>query len=157
MIQPNNRRSRFWVDPAFQGKLVGAVIGTALGTLVTYFVSQRFLFWRIEQLAMAAGLPAHGTFLEDVGRARFLAQIAMVASTFLIMGFWSTFVVFLSHRVIGPIRKLKWFLVKVARGDEVFASRLTFREHDHFQELPDLLHGALARQASDRVENRQLN
>ncbi len=55
-------------------------------------------------------------------------QIVFVAITFLIS-------IFLSHRIAGPLYKLRKSMEEVSRGN--FDARISFRKNDHFVEMQD--------------------
>lgn len=55
-------------------------------------------------------------------------QLLFLAITFMLS-------VFLSHRIAGPLFKLRKSMEEIARGN--FDLRITFRKNDHFMELQD--------------------
>lgn len=55
-------------------------------------------------------------------------QVIFLAITFLIS-------IFLSHRIAGPLYKLRKSLEEITKGN--FDARITFRKNDHFTELQD--------------------
>lgn len=57
-----------------------------------------------------------------------MLQLVFLAITFLIS-------IFLSHRIAGPLYKLRKALDEISRGN--FDQRITFRKNDHFTELQD--------------------
>ena len=57
-----------------------------------------------------------------------LLQLVFIAVTFLIS-------IFLSHRIAGPLYKLRKSMEEISRGN--FEMRITFRKNDHFGELQD--------------------
>ena len=57
-----------------------------------------------------------------------ILQLLFLAITFLLS-------IFLSHRIAGPLYKLRRGIEDVSKGN--FDQRMTFRKNDHFIELQD--------------------
>jgi methyl-accepting chemotaxis protein len=72
-------------------------------------------------------------------------QILMVLGVVQLLFLGVTFIltIFLSHRIAGPVYKLRRALDEVSGGN--FDQRLTFRKNDHFLELQDTFNDMIQR------------
>lgn len=154
MIHPHNRRTRYWIDSAFQGRLVAGIVGAVVALLFAYFLAHRFLLWQMETLALGAGIPRESAYFEGITRIKFFVDVLMVVAGAGIASVGAVFMIFASHKVVGPIYKLKWFLAKISSGESVQGFKLSFRTHDHYQEIPELVNGALAQRHVTAIHKR---
>ncbi len=139
---PHRRRRFVLIYPQFQVRLI-LLVGLVLlvSNLILFYqsyTSQGYLANTGRDLGL---MPTHPYFkyLESQ-REKMLLQFALVsvASIFAsIMG-----VVYFSHRIAGPIVKLKGHLKRVIDKDPN-VGELKFREGDYFLDLPELVNQAL--------------
>jgi methyl-accepting chemotaxis protein len=136
-----NRRRIWIVNRPFQAKVVmyGFTIGGA--TLLATFAALKFFFWRCEQILIGQGLPFdHPIYNFVQQQERYLAFIFMVASLVSI-SFATWLGVTLSHRVAGPLHRMRRHLLEAASGRA--PKELKFRENDYFKELAEAYNAEL--------------
>jgi methyl-accepting chemotaxis protein len=68
------------------------------------------------------------SYRSDMTTLLVLLQLAFLAITFAVS-------IFVSHRIAGPLYKLRKFMIEASSGN--LTQRLRFRQADHFQELAD--------------------
>jgi hypothetical protein len=147
MPQGRDRRRwwRLWIYPRFQGMLIVAnvfLMGIvfALVAALTYRSYTRLL-----QQGTLLGLPAGHPYFQflQIQFTTFLTHlgVAFIAGTVLT----STATLLLSHRLAGPIVRLKGFFGQIAGNGLGPSSAVTFRTGDFFAELPEIINRALAK------------
>jgi signal transduction histidine kinase len=111
--------------------------GLALAPICTFFAAHYYFFWKLKKLGQAIALePDHiyFRFLEGQSEQMFLI--------FLICSFVAILLVFilglmLSHKIAGPIHRLKMYMTDMSQGQEL--GDLSFRKGDYFLELPPIV------------------
>ncbi len=144
--QPNRRKWwRLWIYPRFQGMLLA--INVALMALVFGLVGYltRRSFEELATKGAASGLSeGHPYFqflqLQYGSFCRYLV-IAFALSVVLT----SAYTLVLSHKLAGPIVRLKGFFGRIGQDGWQSRERVTFRRGDFFAELPELINRALER------------
>ena len=147
METKNNQTKRvlggLWIYPRFQGILIinqfiflGIVF--AFITLLTYQS-----YHHLTQQGMQSGLnPNHPYFqFLHLQFKNFCVHLAIAFSLSFI--FLSISTLILSHRLAGPITRLKSFFGNIAQNGLKPGEKLSFRKGDFFYELPSLINAAL--------------
>lgn len=136
MSRPKFRRRRLLVDHRYQLRNA-FVLG---GSLVVYTLILGFLIFYPLQVEMTAG----ATPEQQVWAADQILQLhrrvwPAVLAVAVLAGFQS---VVMTHRVVGPIYRLKVAIAALKAGD--FAHRVTLRQHDRFKDFAEALNGLAA-------------
>ena len=142
MIQPLNRRGKFWIDPDLQGRIVALVMMTVAAMLAIHFVVQKVLWWR---LASVISDPELLVRLQSELQVFDVALLALSALAAIGLAFFS---IRASHRLVGPLLKLKTHLGRVANGER--PAPFSFRDADLLGGLPDLVNRACERRSTTR-------
>lgn len=131
-------KERSWknilINPAFQLKLLSYFVGLFILTTISLYSTTFLFFWNMKEKGLKVGIPeghVYYQFLQNQKHDLDLLFIGLVAINFLILisvGF------IISHRVAGPIHKVKSFL-----QDPDTHERLQMRESDFFKELAPLI------------------
>lgn len=128
------KRANFLINKKFQLRFSFYVCSWIFALSMIYPIIIYNLFEYFLKLA-ANPLPNQGLTVETVklvqNKVLFLLgvlQLLFLAITFMLS-------IFLSHRIAGPLHKLKMSLADVAKGN--FDLRISFRKNDHFMELQD--------------------
>ncbi|MGZ6371291.1 MAG: hypothetical protein ACXWPM_11100 [Bdellovibrionota bacterium] len=115
------------------------VIGIAVGTLLIFYGAKIYFFHQVQLYLSTLGFPAdHVLFDFLTKQSRVMDLIfggaALVESLFLAwMGLK------LSHKVAGPLFRLRKEMERVGEGGEIVP--LKFRDGDYFEELADAYNG----------------
>ena len=107
-----------------------------LATLVTTVVNHYFLLSSIVDFTMKYGRGPTGMEL-------FLASLkplAIILPTVFI--FLAALVIYISHRIAGPLYRLKMFMEKVENGD--YSVKLKFRKNDAIHDVADSFNSMVA-------------
>jgi hypothetical protein len=123
------------INPKFQLKLLSYFIVLFLITTISLYSTTFLFFYRMKQKALTVGIPDGHIFFKFLGNQKHDLDtlfIGLAAFNFFLLigvGF------ILSHRIAGPIFKLKKQLSQKAHISDEFK----LRETDFFQELEPLV------------------
>ena len=136
MVNKGYRRS-YLVNPAFQLRLIGWMTGLALAPICTFFAAHHYFFWKLRKLGEDIQLePNHIYFRFLEGQSEQMFLIFLLCSVIAIL---MVFVLglLLSHKVAGPIHRMKGHLKSISEGQDV--GELSFRKGDYFLEVPPIV------------------
>jgi HAMP domain-containing protein len=124
------QRRRYITHKKFQFRMMGMLLLLVLlATLVTTLVNHYFLLSSIVDFTMEFGRGPTGMEL-------FVASLRpLVIILPLVFIFLGIIVVFISHRIAGPLYRLKMFMEKVENGD--YSVQLKFRKNDSIHDVAD--------------------
>lgn len=128
------KRGNFLINKKFQLKFAFFVCSwifvlSMVYPIIIYTIFEYFL----KGLQTGGGIP---TLTADKAKA-IESQVLMLLGVLQLLFLAITFMlsIFLSHRIAGPLYKLRKSMEEVARGN--FDLRITFRKNDHFMEMQD--------------------
>lgn len=123
------------INPPFQLKLLSYFIFLFITSTITLYSTGLIFFWKMKQKALHVGIPEDHVFFRFLSNQKIefdslFIGLALV-NLFLLLG--TGFLI--SHRIAGPIHKLKTFLMqgKSEKGD------FKLRDNDFFKELEPLI------------------
>lgn len=128
-----HRRRIILIDKKFQYRFAFYIVSWlfALSLIYPALISSLFDFF-LKYAAMDPNGPTMSALTRT--RSELLTIVILLQLVFLLVTVLIS--LFLSHRIAGPIYKLKMFLTKAKEGD--LRSRLQFRKADHFMEVAGL-------------------
>ena len=135
-------RKQLLVYPRFQLALIG--VNAAIMSLAFFFVGIQTTrsFARLHTLGVEAGLPLNHAYYKFVEfqEQHLNGYLAVALILTLITGGILTLV--LSHRVAGPITRLRSYFLDLTHGGSI--RPISFRKGDFFSDLPGLINQSLA-------------
>lgn len=135
---------RIWIYPRFQGTLlaINAGVMAAIFGLIA-FLSYRS-YQHLKQLGLDSQMPANHPYFQFL-YLQFEGFCYYLVFAFALSVFLTSFAtLILSHRLAGPIVRLKGFFGKIASSGQLsLQEKVTFRNGDFFSELPELINTAL--------------
>jgi hypothetical protein len=121
------------VNPRFQSFFLAFMAGMNGLLLGLVYFAQSYFFAEFERMGVSLGLPADHAWFRFLNEQRtILMQILGVASGVSFV-FTLGFGWIVSHRIAGPLHRLKVHMVRVALGST--RAEVAFREGDFFPEL----------------------
>ena len=132
---PANQRKVFLINPGFQLRVLGWMGALCALVLAVSYGASWYFFHKFELQGMALGLPANHVFFEFLDGQRremnyiFLGSGAVIAVLVSVVG------VLMSHRIAGPMYRLKKHMRMVADGETT--ENVKFRKGDFFPEIAD--------------------
>ena len=124
------KRRQFLVDAPFQLSIIGYFTLLAIISLCIFYGSELYFFWKWKQIGHEAGLESGHVFfrfLEEQRRVMSIVFWSTASSSILVMGLGG---LILSHRVAGPLVKIRAHLLKYADSKEWEEIRV--RRNDYF-------------------------
>ena len=137
------KRNIFIINPKFQYKFSFIICTFALLTTLIYPFIILDLFDKIIQMR------PEESALHLQSRNELIGILAIIELIFL--GFLFIFSIFLSHKIAGPMYKLRRHLEEIREGGEV--KPIHFRKGDNFQEIADEVNRTLETLQNQRQED----
>lgn len=123
------------INPKFQLKLMSYFSVLFVLTTLSFYSTTFLLFWKMKQKAMAVGIPDGHVFYRFLSnqKSEFDSLFMGLAIFHFLLLIGTGFLV--SHRIAGPIHKLKEFLSKGQSNPSDFK----LRDSDFFKELEPIV------------------
>lgn len=130
------KRKKFLINPRFQLTFIAWMFMTVFVVMGVFYGACSYFFNLYLAQGQKIGLPPGHVFFSFIWDQYHLMQIIFLVSIIII--FFVIFLVglLLSHRIVGPIHRLKIHFQKIAQGDFTHLE-LNFRKTDHFQDVSD--------------------
>ena len=130
------KRANFLINKKFQLKFAFYVCSWIFALSMVYPIIIYNVFEYFLQLMQQSGDTAHLSLTTEKIKA-VENQVLMLLGVLQLLFLGITFMlsIFLSHRIAGPLHKLRRSMEEVSRGN--LDLRITFRKNDHFTELQD--------------------
>lgn len=135
------KRLRLLIYPKFQLTLIGINLTIILLTIFFIGLQVHRSYNHMRELGLQVNLPIDHSYFKFVTlQENTLIRFLMIA---IVLSFIISLVVtlFTSHKVAGPIVRLKSYFRDIAETGKV--QDIRFRKNDFFEELPDLINSAL--------------
>ena len=134
--KPGFRTSKFIVDPQVQIKVVSLLAAVAMASsvaicFVVYAHLDKVALYIDGSAASSHVLAEEFRKMTDSLMVRLGIIVVLMVSAFSILGF------VLTHRIAGPIWKLRRELDRILKGEDIRS--IKFRKDDEFQDLPHLI------------------
>lgn len=124
------RRKQYITHKKYQFRMLGVLLSVVLvGTLVMTFVTHYLLLSSIVDFTSVHGRPPTG---KELIVTSFKPLIIIIPAIFLIL---AAIVIFISHKIAGPLYRLKMYMDKVSKGD--LSVKLKFRDHDEIHDVAE--------------------
>ena len=122
----------YLIEPEFQLKLISYFAGLFVFTTITLYSTVFIFFWRLRQKALSVGIPAGHIFFQFIGNEKRDLDL-----TFALLAFVNLIVligvgVVVSHRIAGPLHKLKGYLTRVISPE---GPEFKLRKNDFLRDL----------------------
>jgi hypothetical protein len=128
-------RKNFLINPKFQLSFLAYTLGVAILTIGFFYAADAYFFWKFRQLGQGLGLPSNHVFFQflDEQHATKNTDYGIAAGVAIsVLSIWG---LLLSHRVAGPLYRLRRHFAAVAHGETL--SDVRFRKGDFFPEVAD--------------------
>lgn len=131
------------INPRFQLSFMAMMIGLAFAAIGIFFLANNHFFQKFNQQGKALGLPGDHVYFQFIAEQQGEMNVIFgitAGVTFVLMGVIG---LIMSHRVAGPMYRLKKHLTSVADGETL--ADVNFRKNDYFPEVADAYNKQLAR------------
>lgn len=146
------KRSKLLINQKFQVSFMLYSVAIALFSSAMFYAAVYYFFWKFRTLGASMGLaPDHVffRFLDTQQSSLNWYWLAMSVISSLGICAWG---LLLSHRVAGPLHKLRLHMNRVARSET--EAEVQFRSGDYFPELADAYNEQLRTLQAPRKDKR---
>ena len=144
MKKTSNKRSTFLINPQFQISVIKQMFALTCVVIGIFYAANFYHFWTLEQQGLALDLPATHVFFRFIAEQRQTMNIIFLVTALVTLLAIVGFGLMLSHRVAGPLYRMKQYLLDPA-SNTPSAAPLKFRDNDHFPELAEALNTRLGK------------
>jgi len=137
MNRKKNLRRQYLINPRFQWALITFFSSLAFLTVLMNLYAFRLIFQKYRDNLFSLGLAPDHPMLLILEEQRQDMLRMVLSSSGLLFVFLLVGGVLVSHRIAGPIHRLRTHLEKILENPS--GPRLTFRKNDYFQELAPLI------------------
>ncbi len=131
------------VYPQFQLAIVGVNLSVlAAGVLGMLFMGTR-TYRQLREMGSAAGLPDSHVYFEFVTLQQQLLNKNLMVGGGILLVVSTAFLLLVTHRIAGPIVRLRGFLIDYVENGRSAVTRLSFRKGDFLSDLPPQVNRAL--------------
>jgi methyl-accepting chemotaxis protein len=136
-------RRKYLTNPPFQFRFIGIIVGFSAINLAIIYIAQRYFFLHYVHSARKTGLPVNHIFFQLLkNQQQFMDRVFFTTAVFILV-FGFIFGTLYSHKITGPLSRLKDFLDKNSISDDVsdtnfglkLPKELEFRDSDYFGEI----------------------
>lgn len=132
-VQPGRRN--FLINPKFQLSFLGYTVGVSVVTIGFFYAADAYFFWKFSQLGQGLGLPSNHVFFQFLDEQKSTKNFYYGVAAGIAVSFLTVWGLLLSHRVAGPLYRLRKHATAVANGET--RSDVRFRKGDFFQEVAE--------------------
>ncbi|MBF0312248.1 MAG: hypothetical protein HQK50_02835 [Oligoflexia bacterium] len=134
-------RKKYLIEPKFQLMLVLINLLTLLLAAAIFITAFYLAFENLRTMGIASGLPQGDTYFSfiDMQFSLLMKKILFGVGLALLVGCVLT--LYLSHKMIGPLLRLRKFFTQIKESGEV--TPLCFRKNDYLSDLPAIINQAL--------------
>lgn len=126
-------RKRLLINPPFQYSFMRYFVGIAAVTIAVFYAAKAFFFYEVQGYLKGMGFSPDHVLYDYLSRQSRLMDGIFAIAAIMEVGFLGWMGLRISHRVAGPLHRLKIEMLRTARGGEV--THLKFRDGDYFEDL----------------------
>lgn len=140
MTKATNKRKKFLIQPAFQISVIKHMTLLTVFVIMTFYSANLYHFWSLRERGLKLGLAPDHIFFEFLRSQQRTMDLIFIVTSIVVLAIIVGFGVFLSHRVAGPLHRLKTYL-----GEDHSKTKypLKFRKNDYFTDVADALNKRL--------------
>lgn len=133
-----NIKERSWtnilINPAFQLKLLSYFIGLFIFTTASLYSTTYLFFWNMKQKGLRVGIPDGHVYYQFLQNQKYDLDLLFIGLAVVNFLFLITIGFIISHRIAGPLHKIKSFLQNPEAHEKV-----QLRENDFLQDFSPIL------------------
>lgn len=141
-LSPPSNRKRVLVYPRFQLSIIGINIGLALFMVLIFYIENVYLYSRFRESDLK-NAQAFSQLYYTLASEKALVNLIFTLTAVSIVVLMVIFGLILSHRVSGPLVKLKNHMDSIANGQQPTPVR--FRKNDYFRDISESFNQMLER------------
>ena len=123
----------YLIDPRFQLRLIGMLLAPIGFSFAVFYIAMQLLLTNFLSQLRETILPQESLYQQFVNDQRSTLNVVFLTTLFLVLFAMLLGALIVSHRIAGPLYRLKANLREVANGGEV--RELRFRKDDYLQDI----------------------
>jgi hypothetical protein len=135
------------IYPKFQLSLIKAAVFSSGLVGASYLAANAYFFGRFHQVGKALGLPEDHAYFQFLLTQQKTMYWVLGTTSVLACGILCVGAIILSHRVAGPLIRLKRHMDAISEG--AAPGPISFREGDYFEDLAESFNRQQARKTAD--------
>jgi hypothetical protein len=144
-------RKKLLVNPKFQLRLMLYLGLATLAGLLVMYISNDLYFDTLASQGEEIGLTRDHPYYAFIEEQRTRLDRVYLAVSVIVFTALMIFMLFLSHKIAGPIYRIETYLERVAAGDEHMAP-VTLREGDFFPEIAGIVNNVIAHFSDEKSD-----
>lgn len=130
-----NRRKVYLINKRFQYAFIFFSSSVAFLSLCIFYFAILYFFWSFEQRGIALGIPSEHIFFRFISEERIAMNKIFIIAALTVVLITTISALVLSHRVAGPLHRLKCHLKQSANDQSL--RPVKFRRGDYFGEIEE--------------------
>lgn len=134
-VKQKHERKILLVNPRFQFSFMSHTLLMTILVLLTVYVFKIYMLWDLKDAAINAGIPTSHEFISMIEHRSIMVDVGFIILSVLLIVFMLGWTLWVSHRVAGPIHRIRNEIKKIIDGQPL--QRIGIRDHDYFHELKE--------------------
>lgn len=144
------KRKQLLVNPDFQLSFIAYMLGIALSCMAVLYYSHSYYFWKFIEKGQSIGLAEDHAYFQFIKNQHDSMNLIFYVTAFLTFSIIMIGGLYISHRVAGPIYKLKKHMLSKKGGP------IRFRQKDYFQDLAKAWNDSVGKSKSTTVRAKRV-
>lgn len=139
----NNSRKSYLINPAFQLRFVSFVLSIAIAAILVFYIANMYFFWNFISIGKELAFPPDHAFFRFIAEQRRTMNLIFAVTSAVVFVFIVGGGILLSHRVAGPLHRLRRHFEKLSESGEL--KPVNFRKGDFFPEIAEAFNRCVER------------
>jgi hypothetical protein len=148
MSETPNKRKKFLINPPFQISIIRQMLILTCVVIAIFYGANIYHFWSLRRQGLSLGLPPEHVFFRFLAEQQYTMDLLFLFTSVLAFLTIVGFGLFLSHRIAGPLYRLKQYLHE-SHLDPNNTEALCFRENDYFPDVAEAVNLRLGKKPKD--------
>ncbi len=139
----SEQRRVFLINPRFQIIFMSFMGLVSLISIAILYGVDFYFFWKLKKIGLDLGLNEGSVYFQYLDHQRIIMREIVVATSALLLAVISFSGMIFSHRICGPLHRLKMHMLGIASGKK--PGPLNFRTTDFFPEIANSFNSMMGR------------
>lgn len=153
MVNNKNRRRKLLINPEFQVQFMKNLLFLNLAICGVFYMAHAYFFWQARDLGKGINLDVNHVFFRFLDEQQRAMNIISLTTMSIISALILAFGLVYSHKIAGPVYRLRKYLRERAEGIET--GQLRFREGDYFPEMADSVNDYINKTSNAKSKNKK--
>ena len=126
-------RKKYLINPKFQFFMISFALFQFVSTVGFLFLLNSYFFNRFNVMGIDSGIPSNHAYFKFLSEQQIVFNHAVLLTSIVIGIVIMTSVLFISHKIAGPLYRLTKHFKEIADGKDL--KEIQFRKNDFFPEI----------------------